>query len=275
MSASFVKHFDKGEDFIRQQREIAESLKYASYIQRALFPAEIAVRQLIPEHFIFYQPKELVSGDFYYTTKKGNRIYIAVGDCTGHGVPGAFMSILGITFLNEIIGMGQNFSAASVLNRMREYVMKALCQTGNAAEPKDGIDLALCIFDPVEQTIDFAGAMNPLYIIRDGKLLEYQGDNMPVGIGAEEERPFTSHVISLQESDTLYLFTDGYVDQFGGANQKKFKYKKFRDLLLKTYCLPLHEQKKAISDTFQAWKGNLGQLDDVLVCGFRFYYPVS
>lgn len=262
-----AKHYT---DYLRQQREIAESLKYASYIQQALFPPTAHIERLIPEHFIFYQPRELVSGDFYYVSGYNNYIFIAVGDCTGHGVPGAFMSLLGITFLNEIISHHANTNAASILNQMREYVMQALCQTGEESEQKDGIDLTLCVLDTSKNRLDFAGAFNPLYIIRNQQLTEIIGDNMPVGIGAEEERPFTNHVFDLEDQDTLYLFSDGYADQFGGPSGKKFKYNPFRELLLTGSHLSMPDQKQRIMQTFDSWKGNLRQLDDVLVCGFRY-----
>lgn len=257
-------------EYQRQQREIAESLKYASYIQQALYPPESLITNLVPEHFIFFQPREIVSGDFYYVAGHGGTVYIAVGDCTGHGVPGAFMSLLGITFLNEIISRGNMYGAASVLNQLREHVMKALCQTGVETEQKDGIDLALCILDTRKNKLDFAGAFNPLYLVRDRQLIELEGDKMPVGIGAEEEKPFTGQQLELKDKDTLYLFTDGFADQFGGVNGKKFKYKAFRELLLNGTDLPMAEQKNRLKQTFEAWKGNLRQLDDVLVCGFRY-----
>lgn len=261
-------------NYLRQQREIAESLKYASYIQQAVFPSESLISRLIPEYFIFHQPREVVSGDFYYVTGHNELVFIAIGDCTGHGVPGAFMSMLGITFLNEVIARGKFTGPASILNQMREHVMKALCQTGEDAEQKDGIDLALCILNTQKNRMDFSGAFSPAYIVRNQQLFEIEGDKMPVGIGAEEEMPFTGHSFDLQDKDMLYLFSDGFVDQFGGPEGKKFKYKQFRDLLLSVSHLSLPEQKHRIMKTFNDWKGNLRQLDDVLVCGFRFH-PAS
>ncbi len=258
-------------DYLRQQREIAESLKYASYIQQALFPTESFISRLLPEYLIFHQPREVVSGDFYYVSGHNELLCIAVGDCTGHGVPGAFMSMLGITFLNEIIAQGRHTGAASILNHMREYVMKALCQTGEDNEQKDGIDLALCILDTRKNKLDFAGAFNPVYVIRNQQLIEIEGDNMPVGIGAEEEKPFTGHSFDLEDKDMLFLFSDGFADQFGGPNGKKFKYKAFRELLISGSHLPMLDQKLRIMTTFNDWKGNQRQLDDVLICGFRFH----
>jgi len=257
-------------EYLRQQREIAESLKYASYIQQALFPNEALISRLMPEHFIYYQPREMVSGDFYYVSGHQNMVFLAVGDCTGHGVPGAFMSLLGITFLNQVISRGNIHGAASILNLLREFVMHALSQTGEDTEQKDGIDLALCILDSRTNEMDFAGAFNPVYIVRNQHLYEIAGDKMPVGVGAEEEKAFTSHTFALEDQDTLYLFTDGYADQFGGKGGKKFKYKSFRELLLNGSQLTMPEQKNRLMTTFNDWKGNQRQLDDVLVCGFRY-----
>ena len=217
------------EAFRRQQHEIEESIKYASYIQQALFPSHEVVKKCLPEHFIFYRPRDIVSGDFYYVACRNNFTFIAVGDCTGHGVPGAFMSILGITFLNEIISRLMKYQAGSILNYLREHVMKALSQTGDEGERKDGIDLALCVIDNSNGILDFAGAFNPVYVARNNRLIELNGDMMPVGIGAEEERPFTGKKLQLEEKDTIYLFTDGYADQFGGPHDKKFKHKPFRN----------------------------------------------
>jgi serine phosphatase RsbU (regulator of sigma subunit) len=262
--------FQRENDSMRQEREINESMKYASYIQQALFPSESIINRLIPDHFIFYQPREAVSGDFYFVSGRNDKIVIAVGDCTGHGIPGAFMSILGITFLNEIISHGTYSGAGSVLNQMRERVMEALCQTGNDYEQKDGIDLALCLIDPVNSKLEYAGAFNPVYIVRDQNLIEISGDKMPVGVGAEEERSFTSHTYDICNNDILYLFSDGFADQFGGPQGKKFKYQSFRKMLCSVSNLPMEEQKQVIRNTFNGWKGNNQQLDDVLVLGFRY-----
>lgn len=253
-----------------KDHEISESLRYASYIQQAILPSPHLINRLIPENFIFYKPRDVISGDFYYVTTKNEKLIVGVGDCTGHGVPGALMSILGITFLNEIIAHGNFTSAGSILNQMREHVMDALCQTGEENERKDGIDMALCIVDPKTHMMSFAGAFNPVYIIRDRTLVEIAGDMMPVGIGAEEELCFTTHHYELNHHDAIYLFTDGFVDQFGGPENKKFKYRPFRDLLREVSSLPMKDQRMAIERAFNDWKGNHNQLDDVLVFGFRY-----
>jgi serine phosphatase RsbU (regulator of sigma subunit) len=254
-----------------QAGEIAESLKYASYIQQALFPSSADVTRLLPDHFIFFQPCNLVSGDFYFISETSEHIYLAVGDCTGHGIPGAFMSILGITLLNTIINRYNPRKASLVLNQMREHVMKALSQTGAQAEQKDGIDIAICLLNKQNNSMEFSAAFNPVYLIRNRKLIEFQGDKMPVGIGSEQERPFTNHVLDLENGDMIYLFSDGFADQFGGKDGKKFKYRPFRDLLIQISELPVHEQKNQLQQTFNSWKSNLRQLDDVLVFGFRYH----
>lgn len=254
---------------LSQELQLKESLKYASRIQQAMFPAHSVLDRLLPEHFIFYQPREVVSGDFYYVSKRNDLLFVAVGDCTGHGVPGAFMSILGITCLNEIIMHGTYLHAGSVLNQMREYVMEALCQTGQDSDQRDGIDIALCMIDLKRGILNFAGAFNPVYIVRDKCFFEIAGDMMPVGIGAEEERSFKNHQYELDASDTLYLFSDGFVDQFGGVSGKKFKYEPFRKLMVEISHLPMQQQEQRIRQTFSDWKGNHPQVDDVLVFGFR------
>jgi serine phosphatase RsbU (regulator of sigma subunit) len=265
------KELVHSKDNHHQEREIAESLKYASYIQQAIFPSDALINKLIPENFVFYQPREIVSGDFYYVSHRNDNLFIAVGDCTGHGVPGAFMSILGITFLHEIISHSNFSSAGSILNQMREHVMAALCQTGDDTEQKDGMDLAMCVIDTRKNILNFAGAFNPVYIIRDQNFLEIAGDKMPVGIGAEEEISFSSHLQELHNNDTIYLFTDGFADQFGGPSGRKFKYQPFRKLLTEISHLPMSEQESRIKLTFDGWKGNHWQLDDVLVFGFRYH----
>ncbi|HLO57569.1 MAG TPA: SpoIIE family protein phosphatase [Bacteroidales bacterium] len=259
---------------INQEKELSESIRYASYIQQAIFPSSVQLDRVIPEHFILYKPKDIVSGDFYYVNRKNDRIIVGVGDCTGHGVPGALMSILGITFLNEIVIRGTFSGPGSILNQMREHVMEALCQTGHDNERKDGIDLAICILDPAKKTLSFAGAFNPVYIVRGTQLTEIAGDMMPVGVGAEEELCFTSHLFELQPGDAIYLFTDGFADQFGGPSNSKFKYKPFRELLTEISHLPMPEQKVRLETAFNEWKGNLQQLDDVLVLGFRYSAPL-
>jgi serine phosphatase RsbU (regulator of sigma subunit) len=258
----------------RQRKELTESIKYASYIQNALLTSQHELKRLLPEHFVIFIPRDIVSGDFYWITKRKSDLIIAVADCTGHGVPGAFMSILGITLLSEIVNRASYNSAGTILNQLRESVMRALNQRGMDEEQKDGIDMTLCLINAETNMLEFAGAFNPIYIVKKNRLIEMHGDKMPIGIAALEENSFTNHRYNLEENDVVYLFSDGFVDQFGGPEGKKFKYQPFRNLLLNISNLPMHLQKNELIKKFNQWKGNLPQLDDVLMFGFRYHIKV-
>jgi serine phosphatase RsbU (regulator of sigma subunit) len=252
----------------QQQKELEESLEYASSIQAALLPDLRYFHKLFEDSFIFFKPRDIVSGDFYWYARRGNRIAVTAADCTGHGVPGAFMSMLGISFLNEIVSKCIPHANA-ILNRLRENVMKALHQTGEMQENKDGLDIALCVIDLDEMMLEYSGAFNPLYMIRNGKLLETRGDKMPIGINAIAEKSFKNHKIKLKKGDLIYLFSDGYADQFGGPDDKKFKYASLKKLLLKISSKPLKSQNKELERSFIRWKADNEQLDDVLIIGLK------
>lgn len=264
----------ENEDLIRslqkQQKELEQSLQYASYIQQALFPKASELKHTFPESFMLFMPRDIVSGDFYWVHREKDKIILALGDSTGHGVPGAFLSILGISFLNLVVSKFQPTSAAFVLNNLREYLMKALDQTGKEQEQKDGIDMALCIIDPKNKILQFAGAFNSAYIVRNNIIHQLEGDKMPIGVAAEFENSFRNIVFKLQPDDMLYLFTDGFPDQFGGPEQKKYKYKKFRELLIDCSTKPVNTQMDLLKNEFFKWKGELSQLDDVTIMGIRF-----
>jgi serine phosphatase RsbU (regulator of sigma subunit) len=254
----------------RQKKALNESLEYAQYIQKALMPKKEKVNDLFPDNFVYFLPRDLVSGDFFWVRQLREKSILAVGDCTGHGVPGAFMSILGITFLNEITNHEPLLSANRILNSMRERIMKTLDQTGKKFELKDGMDLALIIFDQKTNILQFAGAKNPLYHFHNGVLNEIRGDRMPIGVYALFESSFTNHQIHMQEGDRIYLFTDGYVDQLGGPNFKKFKFQSFRSLLSDIQSYNLTEQKELLDKEFNKWKGEFEQVDDILIIGIGF-----
>ncbi|NIA12117.1 MAG: SpoIIE family protein phosphatase [Nitrospiraceae bacterium] len=264
------KELEKQRDEItRQRNEIIESIQYASLIQTSLLPQKKLIDKVFPRNFVLYVPKNIVSGDFYWLVTKENKAYFAVADCTGHGVPGALMSILGISFLNEIVTVRENLPANRILNLLREMVMKALHQTGDSTEAMDGMDIALCIYDKGKNVLQYAGANNPLYIVRQDVVIEYKPDRMPIGVSGVEEQPFINHYIALKKNDNLYLFSDGYVDQFGGSEGKKFKSDPFRTLLLKMQSVPMKAQKKILLDSFEEWKGQYIQVDDILVMGIK------
>ncbi len=252
----------------QQKKELESSLSYASSIQAALLPDLRYFKKIFPSSFVLFKPRDIVSGDFYWYNRKENRIAVAAADCTGHGVPGAFMSILGISFLNEIVSK-QIPRANSILNRLRENVMKALHQTGDNSEHKDGMDIALCVVDLDEMKMEYSGAFNPLYLIRNGHLTEIRGDKMPIGINAVVEKSFANHDIKLEMGDLMYIFSDGYPDQFGGPEEKKFRYKNLQKLLVKNANRPMESQKRELERNFIQWKGNLEQVDDVLIIGIK------
>jgi serine phosphatase RsbU (regulator of sigma subunit) len=258
------------ENLLDQRRELMASLKYASFIQRAVLPDKKYMENLLKEFFIFHQPRDIVSGDFYYCSRKEDYIVVAAGDCTGHGVPGALMSIMGISFLNEILSIRGPIRSSRILNLLRERVMKALHQRGYELENKDAMDMALCVFHPRSGELQFSGANNPLYHIRNKVLTEIKSDKMPVGIDAIEESSFTNHTLQLKPGDIVYLFSDGYPDQFGGTENKKFKYGPFRELLIRISDMEMEEQQKELDKVMAKWKGNEFQVDDILVLGLRF-----
>jgi serine phosphatase RsbU (regulator of sigma subunit) len=256
-------------DDLQEADDHLSSLRYAGIIQHALMPDPGILKGHISDYFILFLPRDIVSGDFYYICTNRKKICIAVGDCTGHGVPGALLSILGISLLNEIMQSGVILKANRVLNRMREKVMKALNQKGEREDTKDSIDIALCLYDSISNRMEFSGAGRPLYMFRDGKLTEYKADNMTIGIDPVHEKSFTNYCIETSPNDTFYVFSDGFCDQFGELTDKKFKYKRFRELIESVQGLSMTEQRNVLEKTFEEWKGKARQVDDVIVFGFK------
>jgi len=253
----------------KQKQEITDSIIYAERIQSAVLPPREYCKSILPEHFILFKPRDIVSGDFYWMTEKNDKIIVVAADCTGHGVPGAFMSMLGVSFFNEIVNTMSNLQANRILNRMRNYVKKTLYQRGEDDEAKDGMDLALCIIDKKKKKLQYAGAYNSLYYIRDGELNQIKADRMPIGVHVVEKDSFTNHQIDLEPDDIFYIFSDGYVDQFGGEKGSKFKSKPFKRLLMKIHEEPIEEQKEILESELDDWKGDYSQVDDIIVIGFK------
>jgi len=251
-------------------KEITDSINYASRIQAAMLPQEEVLQQFLPEHFILFLPRDIVSGDYYWASSVGNKVIFTAADCTGHGVPGAFMSMLGISFLNEIVDERHIMDPGEILNELRKNVMKALKQSGKEQEQKDGMDMAVCVYDTAKKVLEYAGAYNPLYLVRDNELEEYKADRMPISYFGDRDELFQTKAIQVRAGDQIYLFSDGYADQFGGPDEKKFKYKTLKQLLLDIRKEPMDKQHKILHDRFNEWKGDLEQIDDVVLMGVRF-----
>lgn len=260
-----------------QHRDILDSISYAQRIQDAMLPSREEMNRLFPGAFVFFRPRDIVSGDFWWIGQSGTVKIIAAIDCTGHGVPGAFMSLIGNNVLNEIVKMNHQPDPATILAQMTQQVVAALNQEHSATAGssdfssgiKDGMDVAICCINESEGTIRFAGANNPLYFIRNGNLEEIKGDRQPVGVFDGEQKPFTTHTLPLKEISAIYLFTDGYADQFGGPGGKKFKYSRLKENLHRHHRLSPSEQEMQLAETFDSWKGPLDQIDDVLVIGVK------
>jgi serine phosphatase RsbU (regulator of sigma subunit) len=251
-----------------QKQEIMDSILYAERIQKAVLPSHNIIQKILPENFILFLPRDIVSGDFYWMTTKDNYSIFAAVDCTGHGVPGAFMSMLGVSFLNGIVNESKQLKANLILKQLRELVKTTLSQSYDA-ETKDGMDIALCILNNKTNKLQFAGAFNPLYLIRDNNLMEIKGDRMPIGIYRYVETDFTNNEIQLQKADCLYIFSDGYVDQFGGIKGKKFLTRNLKETLLRIHSKPMKNQKELLQETLRKWKGDYKQIDDILIIGLR------
>ncbi len=261
----------------RQKDQILDSIHYAERIQSAILPPAKYLEEFLSDHFILFKPRDIVSGDYYWTSYRNDRLLIAVADCTGHGVPGAFLSVLGISSMNEIVNRKGPLHANRILEHLRDFVIHSLHQTGVHGEARDGIEIALCVIDPRKMTMEYAGANRPLYLVRHrpgqpGKPPEFvhiRGDRMPIGIYEQEPVPFTNHQIQLQKGDNIYLFSDGYVDQLGGPRRKTFRSVHFRKLLMQIRERSMEDQKKILLETHHSWRSDIEQIDDILVLGIR------
>ncbi|MDF1549043.1 MAG: tetratricopeptide repeat protein [Bacteroidales bacterium] len=279
---------------LAQKKEIEDSIIYAQNIQKAILPSRDLRDEILPEHFIFFRPRNIVSGDFFWMKQLKNFVVVAIADCTGHGVPGAFMSMLGFMFLNELVTTRSLDSAGQILDRLRDKVKKSLHQSGKEGEAKDGMDMSFFIIDTETRELQFSGAFNPLYIVRDNDkinenlelenenikmckpsdesinatLFEIKADRQPIAIYMYE-KDFQTHIFKLEKGDRIYSFTDGYPDQFGGDEGKKFNAKRFKEFLLKIGDHPMENQLELVTNNFYTWMGELEQVDDVLLMGLR------
>ena len=251
-----------------KNKHISDSINYARRIQEAMLPTNEIFKKNFQEYFIYYKPRDIVSGDFYWAEKYGDKIICAVADCTGHGVPGAMVSMLGISLLNRITTQNMNLKASDILEQLRTEVKKMLKQSGeNQDERKDGMDIALCIIDTKTKQLQFSGAYNSLHIYRNNGIIVLKADRQPIGIYAKEKK-FTNHEFQLQKNDILYSFSDGFADQFS-AEGKKYKIKRFRDLLSNIAENNLEKQKETLENEFITWKSTNQQMDDIVVIGIK------
>ena len=251
-----------------QKKHITDSIMYAKRIQTALIPSlELFSDKL--EHFVLYKPLAIVSGDFYWVSTQDKLQIIIAADCTGHGVPGAFMSMLGVTMLNEIVSGKHVVMPDQIIEELRKGIIKALNQVENEDSVKDGMDIAICVVDFDRNILYFAGANNPLYLIRGGELIHYRGDKMPVAIHYKMV-PFTLHTIELQKGDAFYIFSDGYADQFGGPKEKKFMTSQLKETLVAMANEPMLKQGERLNEIFEEWRGESSQVDDVTLIGVRY-----
>jgi serine phosphatase RsbU (regulator of sigma subunit) len=256
-----------------KNKNILDSIEYAKRIQDAMLPSQKDLDALAHNCFVFYQPKDIVSGDFYWLNKsiQGEHeiLSVAIGDCTGHGVPGALMSIMGMSSIQEIYAQDAAYSPHHILDQLRKKITLNLKQTGQLGEQKDGMDLGLIHFYSDKKRLEFSGANLPVWIVRNNTLIEIKGDRMPIGIHHGKEKPFTLQSIEVEEGDWIYLFTDGMVDQMGGMQNKKYLTKNFKKFLLSISHLTSNQQKESIRKEFQNWKNQNDQIDDVLVFGLN------
>lgn len=266
--AAYEKITTQREQLEIKNKNITDSITYASYIQQALLPSDDFFRSIVPDSFIFFKPKDIVSGDFYWIRKNADKIFIVAADCTGHGVPGAFMSMIGVELLNNII-IDQDYQQPSkILGVLSEGIERTFhIDDIRPTTLKDGMDIGLCVIDTKKEKLEFAGAYFPLYIIRENNLIEIKGDKLNVGITGETA--FNNNVMDLYPDDTIYMFSDGYADQFGGPDNKKFMYRRFRHLLLTIHNFPIEEQKTILRDSIEVWAKDWEQVDDIMVIGVK------
>ena len=252
-----------------QQKEIMASINYARKIQQSMLPSAELLHQLLPNHFVIFKPRDIVSGDFYWAAERNGSVYFTAADCTGHGVPGAFMSMLGIGFLNELISSVEDIEPDEIMKQLRLYLIAALHQKGEAGENKDGMDMVMCKYNRSKQKLSFSAANNPLILIRNNSFERFKGDPMPVAIHDNMD-DYSLRTLDIHSGDRIYAFSDGYPDQFGGPKGKKLMSKRFHELILESSKLSMKEQSAFLEKAFEDWKQDVAQIDDVVILGVKF-----
>ncbi|NOQ74054.1 MAG: SpoIIE family protein phosphatase [Crocinitomix sp.] len=249
-----------------KNREITDSIAYAKRLQTAILPSNLSINNAFKNNFVLHLPKDIVAGDFYWLEQKGDKILFAVADCTGHGVPGAFVSVVCHSALNRAVREFQLEKPSDILAKVTDLVIETFEKSEE--DVKDGMDIALCALDLKNNTLEYAGANNSLYYIRENELMEIKATKQPVG-NYYARSAFKNHTLQIKPSDVFYLFTDGYPDQFGGERGKKFKYKNFKNLLFKIHQNKLSDQRNSLLSEFDNWKGDNEQVDDVCILGIK------
>ena len=258
-------------DEIREKnKNIMDSILCAKNIQQAILPDDEKLKNVFNEAFVFSKARDVVSGDFYWFAERDDKVLIAAVDCTGHGVPAAFLNVLGNTLLNQIVHESHVLSPSKILEQLNDHVIESLKSNKVYVQVDDGMDIALCMFDRTTKKLSFAGAKRPLYFIHKSELNVVKGDHYPVGgMLYDTKRNYNQHELQLHPNDLIYLFTDGIVDQFGGESNKKFMYGRLKKLLTEIVSLPLEKQKEAIENEIMSWQGNNEQTDDMLFIGVK------
>ncbi len=259
---------DKNRVISKQQKLITDNMKSASVIQKAAMPPDNFISNELKNFFVLNMPKDIVSGDFYWMDKRDDRIFLAVADCTGHGVQGAVVSMLGIALLNEIVNKSYSKKPGEILDQLSIKIKNSLHQSGDIDEIREGMDIVLLKIDRKSNKIEFAGANNPVYIVRNSEVIEQKGDRNPIGYYSKETL-FETRILEIKKGDSLYMFSDGYVDQLGGNSLKKFLPRRFRDLLVEINDKPMNERKEILMQKFNEWKGDYQQVDDIMILGLR------
>jgi len=256
-----------------KNRKITESINYAQRIQTSILPNNRIIRQYLPKSFIYYHPRDVVSGDFPWFFTKDDYIYIAAVDCTGHGVPGALLSFIGYFTLNNVVDHDSSYTAGEILDRLHYGVRKTLKQDRPDADARDGMDIAFCKINPKTKELQYSGAHRPLYLMRNGELIEYKGNRKAIGgipHPKKAEEDFVNHLIQIQPGDRIFFFSDGIVDQVGGPDKRKYSSQRIRELITSNPQTPIQDMAKVFSQDFDTYKGDLKQVDDILLIGIEF-----
>ncbi len=255
-------------------KELTDSIHYARRIQTAIMPPSYYIQKIVKDHFILYKPKDVISGDFYFFDKVDNKLIFGAIDCTGHGVPGAMMSVIGYNWIVQAVREKIIITPDKILSFLDAGVNNTLRQTASESGVKDSMDLAICTIDFATSEVQYAGAYNSMYYTQNDQIIEVKADKKPIGVNEDGVTDtFTNNVVQLSPGDMVYLFSDGYPDQFGGPKGKKFKYKPLTEVLLKIHKEPLHLQREILDKTLVDWQGDLEQVDDILVIGVRIPEP--